>query len=602
MRLKEKKHFRLRPWNMYVKILFLCTSSILAALFLLAGLFSYRSADMIYEQSKQSSILHLRRLQDDVSRFVGHVEDTLISVYNDDDLINDMVSHMEYREMKEKHFRAAFTLAQNFSAEDGVVAVYFYDDFNRLFSSYRHASTPIYHYPENPLQEKDSGKGRLQLFLMKEPNTMLISGYDNENRDTVIFRFAVNIFSQDGTNNQIGAVVCDIDSKVLVQMLEKYIQEDGNLLWLQPSGDMVLAEAGKTAFSYAEDAMQAISFGADNQELQQHVEGHVLFCAPVDPYNLTVYSLMPQTLLLENQKAISNSLFIIAVFMVLLFAFISNLFARGMTRPLSILTSTMRRIQEGETQLRVQDLGSDEIGELGGTFNQMIDRVEYLLAQEYEMKLSLQRAQYNALQAQINPHFLYNTLDTMGSIAQIKGCDEVSELSESLSRIFHYTLDMSSSFATLERELIHLKNYIYVMDVRMHNQIRYVYQIDETLLSCMIPKLMLQPLVENAISHGVRNVRREKRISITVTKDADDLVIAVSDNGIGMDVAVFQERLKHWSQEDVNTGKSIGLMNIHARLQTLYGSDYGVSMESIPHQETTVCLRVPIQEVAPNGI
>ena len=148
---------RRKIWmNMYIKVLLLCTSSILIAVLLLAGLLSYSSAKIIYEQSKNTNIQLLERLRDEVSAQVKHMEDMLISVYNNESLLRDLTTHESYDTMLKDHFREAYLLAQQFDVEDGVVAIYVYDDFNRLISSYCHASTPVYQYPENPISATEN--------------------------------------------------------------------------------------------------------------------------------------------------------------------------------------------------------------------------------------------------------------------------------------------------------------------------------------------------------------------------------------------------------------------------------------------------------------
>jgi len=588
---------------MYMKILLLCTSSILAALVLLAALFAYSSAGTIYEQSKETNIQLLQRLQDTLSAQITDIEDLLISVYNETELMDDLAAHLDYGRMTDRNFRQAYILAQKFDVKDRVVSIYIYDDFDRLISSYRHASTPIYHYPENPLDDREtSGSRRIRQFLRDEETGMLVSSYYNEDRQTDIVRFAVNLFSQDGRRNQIGSIICDVDSAVFRESLEKYYTRDSTLLWLQPAADRPAVWAGGGVSEQADAVMLAISDGRSGDELSEAVQGQVLFCLPILPYNLTLYSLMPPTLLIENQRALSRSMVAIAVFMLVLFALISVFVARGVTRPLAKLTGTMRRIQSGETDLRVEALGNDEIGEMGVTFNQMLDQMETLLVKEYQMKLSLQRAQFNVMQAQINPHFLYNTLDAMSSIAQIQGCPEVGMLSESLSGIFRYTLNLSS-FSTLEKELIHLKNYIYVMDVRMHSGIHYFYDVEDGVLPCRIPRLTLQPLVENAILHGVRGVKHEKKIRVTAGREDGVLVLSVRDNGAGMDAEDINRRLREDAGAELEQGRSIGLVNINARIRMLYGDEFGVTVESEPGRGTAVLVRMPALEEGPeNGL
>lgn len=588
--------------NMYAKILLLCTSSILAALILLAALFAYSSAGTVYEQSKEANVRLLQRLKDEVSFMVKHYEDTLISIYNQEELIHDLTRPRDFAEMRQMYFREAYMLAQEFSAEDGVVAIYLYDDFNRLYSSYRHAFTPAYSYPDDPLQEIEYSNGAvLRSFLRTEPSTMLISSYYNENRQTDIIRFAINLFSQDGRHNQVGAVVCDVESSVFQASLEQYTTQSDSLLWMQPTGDRVAAHVGADFETAAAEVVQAISGGQTGEALQGKLPGQVLFCVPVEPYNLTVYSLIPPTLLLQNQQDIIRSLVTIAVVMLVVFAFLSMVVSKGITRPLSRLMQTMRRIQGGETQLRVEKLGNDEIGELGLTFNQMLDQVETLLVEEYEMQLSLQKAQHDALRAQINPHFLYNTLNTMSGIAQIRGCDEVSDLCDSLSHIFRYCLNMNS-FSTVEQELAHLKHYIYVMDVRMHGEVQYRFDVDPAAYACSIPRLTLQPIVENAIQHGVRGVRHEKIISVAVGLQEDQLQITIGDNGVGTDAAALNQRLQESRTLQLERGHSIGLINVNARIRMLYGSKYGITVESTPGEGTTVRICLPVRKEEPHGL
>ena len=588
--------------NMYVKILLLCTSSILAALLLFAALFTYSSAGTIYEQSKTTNIQLLQRLQDDISLRLMDIEGKLISIYNEADLMDDLTVHLDYTQMKQRHFRQAYTLAQKFDAQDGVVAIYLYDDFDRLVSSYRHASTPMYRYPDDPISQGSDFNGKpVRQFLREEGGTMLISSYYNENRQTDIVRFALNIFRQDGSRNQIGAVICDIDSSVFAESLKQYSTQESNILWLQPAGDRPAVCVGSDPDDQANEVMEAVANGQSTDELTEIVKGQVLFCLSVPPYNLTLYSLMPPTQLIENQRALIRSLQVIAILMIIIFAAVSVFVARGITRPLAKLTGTMHRIQSGETQLRVEPLGNSEIGELGSTFNQMLDQVETLLVQEYRMKLSLQQAQFDALQAQINPHFLYNTLETMSSIAQLQGCIEVSDLCESLANIFRYTLDLRA-FSTLEKELMHLKNYIYVMDVRMHGSVRYDFEVDDGLLSCRLPRLTLQPLVENAIQHGVRGVKHEKIIRLTAIRDGENLIVTVEDNGLGMDAGPINARLAADARMELEEGHSIGLVNINARIQMTYGDGFGVSVKSEPGQGTAVTVRLPVREEAEHDI
>lgn len=267
--------------------------------------------------------------------------------------------------------------------------------------------------------------------------------------------------------------------------------------------------------------------------------------------------------------------------------------SRGLTRPLEMLMDTIQQIGEGNTELRATIVKKDEIGELGKEFNEMLDQMEVLKQKEYQAKQLLSQAEYKALQAQINPHFLYNTLDTMASIAEVRNCPEVSRLSQSLANIFRYSLNMKNPFSTVEQEIAHLKNYIYVMDMRMHDNIQYTFQIEEETLKSKLPRISLQPLVENAINHGLRNKRGAKEVCVRIWIEDGNLMICVADNGVGMESSEINASLQRNEIDYVEQGNSIGLHNINARLKMLYGDQYGLRIDSVLEEGTKVFMILP---------
>jgi sensor histidine kinase YesM len=238
----------------------------------------------------------------------------------------------------------------------------------------------------------------------------------------------------------------------------------------------------------------------------------------------------------------------------------------------------------------------NEIGVLGKEFNEMLDETGRLIKEQYEAKLLINDIRYKALQAQVNPHFLYNTLDTMGGIAASQNCPMVGTLCKALSNIFRYCLNMKDSFATLEDEILHIKNYMYVMNVRMNGSIYIDYHIDSALFHVKIPRLSIQPLVENAIQHGLKNTRNEKRIRIGTEQKETSLLICVEDNGVGMDADTINQRLRSSTNDVLQKSNYIGLDNINTRIRILYGESYGVFVNSKISEGSRVFLSLPIDE------
>lgn len=290
-----------------------------------------------------------------------------------------------------------------------------------------------------------------------------------------------------------------------------------------------------------------------------------------------------------------KSFLIIAVSVALFSLCLSTMMSGYMVKPLQKITETMRQIREGDMQLRLKNLETEstEIREMGDTFNQMLDQMEEMIAKEYQTKLMVNQMEYKALQSQINPHFLYNTLDTMSAIAEVQNCQVVSNLSQALSHIFRYSLDMKHPMTTVEKEILHLKNYIYVMNVRMSNEVKYKIEADPQTYRLFLPRLTIQPLVENALKHGVKNVRGEKKIEIKIAPEKSVLQIVVEDNGDGFDATKLNQALQENRLDYVEKGSSIGIHNINARIRLLYGEAYGVRVDSAPGQGTRAIVTMP---------
>ena len=274
--------------------------------------------------------------------------------------------------------------------------------------------------------------------------------------------------------------------------------------------------------------------------------------------------------------------------------FLALAITNSITGPLGRLQQTAERLGKGDLDAKA-DLGSlEEINVLARTFNHMSERIRKLLEKNTQEQKNLREAELRLHQEQISPHFLYNTLDTMSGIANAQNCPLVSGMCRSLSAIFRYSLNMTDELSTMQNEMAHVRNYLYVMDVRNGSAIAYDYQIDSDTLQDEMPRICIQPVVENALSHGLRNVRRkDKKLLIRSEHIDENLVITVSDNGAGMDAESMNRLLEQNDMKRVESGVSIGILNVNARLKKLFGDEYGLHIESTMGEGTTVTITVP---------
>lgn len=584
---------------MRVKILILCLGLTLFALILQTILFENSSSGLIYNQAKEESFASLQNMQNEIYGFVKNMESNMIEIYGEKDLIQGLKNKEDIGNLRTDYYRLAYNFGtSHFATTDGVVAMYLYNPQHEIISTYRRAVTPKHNYQTDIYEDgENQNAGVVKEYVESDDTTMLISSYYNQYRETDIIRLVLKIYNNSNLKDVIGYAVCDIDSKVIRSIMEKYSTDKTMFMWLQPSGDRPAVSIGslegKDVEYYNEISAKIQTTSSGDVAKLLTTSKRVFFQVPQKKYNMDAYSLMPRSLLVQNQKALTKNLIFIALIMIIAAAILTILVSRGLTKPLDKLMQTIERIKGGETHLRVDVHNKDEVGILGQSFNEMLDQMEVLISQEYETKLLLNRAEYKALQAQINPHFLYNTLDTMSSIAQIQNCPEVSGLSQSLSNIFRYSLDMKNPFSTVAKEIVHLKNYIYVMNVRMRDNVKYNFDIDETVLQDTVPRISIQPLVENALNHGLRNTRGEKEIVVCAQVREGNLWISVQDNGVGMDAAKVNEILEKNDINLVEKGSSIGLNNINARMKMLYGREYGIHVESEVGKGTRIYLKIP---------
>ena len=588
--------------NLRSKILIMCLCCTYGALLVQTILFANASESLIYKQAEMEGYNSLQNMQNELYTYFFGIESDIIDIYNDKTFLKDISGDNDIDILRDEYYSRAKELVTNTSLlENGTLALYLYTDNHEIVSVYRKFSTPRHNYPKDIyINEEEYNSYKVKEYVDSEDNQMLISGYYNQGLKRNIIRFVVKIHNINRLNEKAGYVVCDVDTKAIDKIMKKYVISDNTYVWIQPMNDSVIYVIDNPA-GVNEEIFNSISNKIEMAEIDDTasiVEGsNVLFAVSQQKYNLSAYTIMPKSLLQQNQIILRRNMIIIvlilSVVLILLFLYITKTLAK----PLENLTSTVAKISDGDTNLRVAYTGQDEIGKLGNEFNHMLDEIESLIGQEYENKLLINKAEYKALQAQINPHFLYNTLDTMSSIASIQNCEIVSRLCQSLSGIFRYSLDMKHPYSTVAQEINHLKNYIFVMDVRMGNVIEYHFDIAEEVLQDTIPRISLQPLVENAINHGIKNKHGNKKISVRAYAQDEHLIIEVEDNGTGFDTMDMNKRLAENDMGLMEEGTSIGIYNINARLKMLYGEEYGVEVYSELNKGTTVKIYIPRKKI-----
>jgi two-component system sensor histidine kinase YesM len=257
--------------------------------------------------------------------------------------------------------------------------------------------------------------------------------------------------------------------------------------------------------------------------------------------------------------------------------------------------------ERGDLTVEHEEKKQDEIGMLGRSFNKMIVRIRGLLDLYERQERKKREAELRALQEHIKPHFLYNTLDTIQWMARKENSSDIAEMVESLSRLFRIGLSNGRELISVEDEIAHIRSYLTIQQIRYRDKLSYSITSPEAIQRYRVLKLIIQPIVENAIYHGIKERRGMGHVHIEVLDDADSILIRIEDDGKGMDEATLEQvRAKlaqRFEAQDALESESqqggYGMLNVQARMKLTFGEAYGISIESTLGQGTVVSIRHP---------
>ncbi len=305
------------------------------------------------------------------------------------------------------------------------------------------------------------------------------------------------------------------------------------------------------------------------------------------------YSAIPFEGLFPQAGDLNKAIWLVGVVSTLGIAGVIVLLVYTMVRPIKRLSKAMGQVQKGDFAVRVPNKRKDEIGELTESFNYMLEEINTLIKQVYQEKIAQKNAEVQALQAQINPHFLYNTLDSVNWMLIDREEYDISDIILSLAGLMRYSIEDEHAFVPLEKEVGYVLCYLKIQKNRLEERLEYSVETEESLAAERVPKLILQPIVENAITHGIEPRNRKGRIRIILKDLGDEMLISVEDNGIGM----TPEQLNHLREEVPDIEKEghtgIGVRNVDRRIRLHYGETYGIFIESTYGEGTIVSLRIP---------
>lgn len=307
-----------------------------------------------------------------------------------------------------------------------------------------------------------------------------------------------------------------------------------------------------------------------------------------------IVAVTPVTDIIDSYSHMKIFTIFILFFGILVLTIINIVVSSRITNPIIRLERKVKKFEEGVRNIDFStEIGSYEVKHLGKAINSMVEQMDLLMkniVKEQEIK---RKTELDALQAQINPHFLYNTLDSIVWMIESERYDGATTMVTALARFFRISLSKGRNIITLRDELLHVENYLTIQNIRYKNKFNYRIEVDEEILDCASIKLIVQPLVENAIYHGMEFMDGDGEILVKAYKNNGNISIDVIDNGLGMPEEIVKTLLKG-DKKRKGKGSGVGLRNVNERLKLYFGKEYGLEVFSEPDEGTTIRINIPI--------
>ena len=399
------------------------------------------------------------------------------------------------------------------------------------------------------------------------------------------------------TARVLGVILVDLRLTAIEGLFAQSTMENGGFLCVaDASGNFVWAPPVPAAYR-----LDAGWFSESGKSVVARIDGlRYLILSQSSPYTgwntIGVFSL---TQALREVNLLQYATLGLALVALVLAALAAVLFTTWFSRPVLALRRTMKQAEEGDLEARFDHGPDDEIGQLGNSFNTMLAEIGVLIEQVRAEQKRQQEAELKTLQAQIKPHFLYNTLDTIQWMAAERGAEDIQTVVGALSDLFRIGLSRGQEMIPLSREFDHIRSYLLIQKTRYESGLEYDIADPGELGSQPVLKLVLQPLVENAIYHGIKEADRPGRVTVTARREGSCLVLTVADDGIGMteiQLARLTRQLDGGLPEDPDSTSGYGVFSVQARIRLSFGDGFGLTFHSRHGGGTQVDVRLPAQE------
>lgn len=445
---------------------------------------------------------------------------------------------------------------------------------------------------ERVINDKDiTVKDITQSLIEKVPKIMIYPAHFPEyNASNLVYTLSINIKVL-GTNDNSGVLLLDFKPEGIGEALSKlnFNTRSGSVYILTSSGDVIYDSSNKyynKKYPYIDllnkNLHSAIIDGVEciiNARTQTNSE-------------VIVVSVIPKKEILKDVYNINRTIFLITFLCIITALLFTRVSASYFSKRIKSITRAMKKVRNGDLTVRIGDNGAcDEIGDISYNFDKMCDNLNEYINKVYLLEIKQKNIELSALQAQINPHFLYNTLEAIRMKAESVKEEDISHMIYILANLFRNMIK-GDTIVTIKEEVEFCKSYLQLFKIRYGNKMSYDFTVNENVMEYGIIKHLLQPIIENYIVHGFDLRKGNNRVTITAYKDSDDIYFDIIDNGRGIKKQELDILRKDFERFNKTDKSSIGLRNVNERIKLIYGNEYGIDIQSKENTGTTVMLKI----------
>ncbi|WP_226667851.1 sensor histidine kinase [Metabacillus litoralis] len=564
----------------YKLIVFISILLVVCLSFIIIGFqYAFNSYDeQIYRQSSQVLIMSSNRIEDELK----NIEEVTYKILTDDVIQRSLTRSKEDLSKYEKYQieqEIWEKLTSYIGSEKYIQSIHLFDHNGKEFRAGGVSSVVLYDQKELIMNKAEDENGSNIWMSLEDANTSIFSARQIKSYDNLSLE-------------KLGTLIVEVKLNDIVKELPREWEGEG----------FIAISKGEDIF-FAEDTslmnlnkLQLKTKSKQGYQIQS-VYGRSFFVThSKSPYaNWTYWNVLPFGTMFAKVTMIK--FMVIFLFLTISISAILLIirFSKRITNPIENLVSAMKFVQKGDFQVAESFTPSqyhDEVGILHRNFFIMIEQINDLIKENYEKQLLIKDTEFKALQSQINPHFLYNTLESINWLAKVNQQQQISKMVESLGYLLRNAISIKNDVIKVREEIEMVEHYVTIQKFRFEERMVFSLLIDEKVKDCVIPKLILQPLVENAIHYALEMMIEPCEIKVSAFKQGDYLHLLVEDNGPGMD----EQHLKQVRNGEMKTrGNGIGLSNIDSRIKFVFGQEYGLQLSSELTKGTKVLIVIPYQ-------